>query len=107
LARFVKNVMTTEFKRNPLTMLGALIAKSALKRISNRLNPSRYNGAGLLGLRGLVFKSHGGADAFAYEWAIKRSFDAAKYNVQAQLATMIAELMPDTAPGAQTPGSTT
>jgi phosphate acyltransferase len=107
LARFVKNVMTTEFKRNPLTMLGALIAKSALKRISNRLNPSRYNGAGLLGLRGLVFKSHGGADAFAYEWAIKRSFDAAKYNVQAQLATMIAELMPDTAPGGQPPGSTT
>ncbi|MFD2368343.1 phosphate acyltransferase PlsX [Pseudoduganella sp. GCM10020061] len=109
LARFVKNVMTTELKRNPLTMLGALIAKSALKRISNRLNPSRYNGAGLLGLRGLVFKSHGGADAFAYEWAIKRSFDAAKYNVQAQLATMIAELMPapDSAPGNQTPGSTT
>ncbi|HEU4851973.1 MAG TPA: phosphate acyltransferase PlsX [Telluria sp.] len=105
LARFVKNVMTTEFKRNPLTMLGALIAKSALKRISNRLNPSRYNGAGLLGLRGLVFKSHGGADAFAFEWAIKRSFDAAKYNVQAQLATMIAELMPT--PGEQQPGTTT
>jgi glycerol-3-phosphate acyltransferase PlsX len=106
LARFVKNTMTTEFKRNPLTMVGALIAKTALKRISNRLNPSRYNGAGLLGLRGLVFKSHGGADAFAYEWAIKRSFDAAKYNVQAQLATMIAELMPGANPGEQ-PGTTT
>jgi glycerol-3-phosphate acyltransferase PlsX len=66
LARFVKMVLTTEFKRNPLTMLGALIANSALRRISNRLNPSRYNGASLLGLRGLVFKSHGGADAEAF-----------------------------------------
>ena len=37
------------------------------------MNPSRYNGASLLGLRGLVFKSHGGADAYAFEWAIKRA----------------------------------
>ncbi len=63
---------------------------------ANRFNPSRYNGASLLGLRGLVFKSHGGADAYSFEWAIKRSFDAAKYNVQAQVSTMIAELMPRT-----------
>jgi glycerol-3-phosphate acyltransferase PlsX len=94
LGRFMKDVMTTEFKRNLLTMLGALIARGALKQISNRFNPSRYNGASLLGLRGLVFKSHGGADAYSFEWAIKRSFDAAKYNVQEQLSTMIAELMP-------------
>ncbi|MDB5745671.1 MAG: phosphate acyltransferase, partial [Massilia sp.] len=68
-----------------------------------KLNPERYNGASLLGLKGLVFKSHGGANAYAFEWAIKRAFDAAKYNVQEQLATMIADLMPDT-PGAQRQG---
>jgi glycerol-3-phosphate acyltransferase PlsX len=94
MARFVKNVMTTEFRRNPLTMLGALIASGALRAISNRLNPSRYNGASLLGLRGLVFKSHGGADAYSYEWAIRRAFEAAKHDVQAHLSTTIAELMP-------------
>jgi glycerol-3-phosphate acyltransferase PlsX len=94
VARFFKMVLTTEFKRNPITMLGALIARSALKRITRRLNPSRYNGAGLLGLRGLVFKSHGGADVEAYEWAIRRAFDAAKNDVQQQLADLIAELMP-------------
>jgi glycerol-3-phosphate acyltransferase PlsX len=105
LARFVKNVLNTEFRRNPLSMLGAVIARSALRRISNRLNPSRYNGASLLGLRGLVFKSHGGADSYSYEWAIKRSFDAAKYNVQAQLSSMIAELMPRT-PDTEAPGPT-
>ena len=94
LARMVKNVMTTEFKRNPLTMLGALIANGALRAISHRLNPSRYNGASLLGLRGLVFKSHGGADAEAYEWAIRRAYEAAKNDVQAHLSSTIADLMP-------------
>jgi len=94
LGRFMKDVLTTEFKRNPITMLGALIARGALKRIGDRFNPSRYNGASLLGLRGLVFKSHGSADAYSYEWAIKRAYDAAAYNVQEQLSSMIAELMP-------------
>jgi glycerol-3-phosphate acyltransferase PlsX len=105
LGRFVKNVMTSEFKRTPLTMLGALIARGALKNIGNHFNPSRYNGASLLGLRGLVFKSHGGADSYSFEWAIKRSFDAAKYNVQEQLSTLIAELMPRT-PEIDTTGTT-
>ncbi|QNA89526.1 phosphate acyltransferase PlsX [Massilia sp. Dwa41.01b] len=92
LSRYMKSV----FKSSLLSMLGALIARGALKK----LNPERYNGAGLLGLKGLVFKSHGGANAYAFEWAIKRSFDAAKYNVQEQLSAMIAELMPET-PDAQ------
>ncbi len=96
LGRFMKDVMNTEFRRNPLTMLGALIAGGALKQIRKRFNPSRYNGASLLGLRGLVFKSHGSADAYSFEWAIKRAFDAAKYNVQEQLSAMIAELIPCT-----------
>ena len=96
LARYMKLVLTSEFKRNPITMLGALIARTALKAIGNRLNPSRFNGASLLGLRGLVFKSHGGADAYSFEWAIRRAHEAAKNDVQAHLASMIAELMPRT-----------
>jgi len=73
-------------------MMGALLARGALKRLS----PERYNGASLLGLKGLVFKSHGGANAYAFEWAVRRSFDAAKYNVLDQLSALIAELMPNT-----------
>jgi len=106
LGRFVKSALTSEFKRNPLTMLGALISRGAFKNFSNRFNPSRYNGASLLGLRGLVFKSHGGADSYSFEWAIKRSFDAAKYNVQEHLSTKIAELMPRT-PDPEVTGSPT
>jgi glycerol-3-phosphate acyltransferase PlsX len=97
LAHFFKSV----FKENLMSMLGALIAYKSLKK----LNPKSYNGASLLGLKGLVFKSHGGADAYSFEWAIKRAFDAAKYNVQEQLSAMIAELMPST-PDPEAPGST-
>lgn len=108
LGRFVKSVLTTEFKSSPLNMLGALIARGALKAISQRLNPSRYNGGSLLGLRGLVFKSHGGADAYGYQWAIRRAFDAAKYDVLARISTKIAELMPQSiAPLSEDPAGTT
>ncbi len=94
LARLFKTVVTAEFKRTPFSMLGALVARGALGAISRRLNPSRYNGASLLGLRGLVFKSHGSADAYSYEWAINRAFDAAKYNVLSSISATIGELMP-------------
>jgi glycerol-3-phosphate acyltransferase PlsX len=97
LAHFFKSV----FKENLLGKLGAVMAYKSLKK----LNPKSYNGASLLGLKGLVFKSHGGADAYSFEWAIKRAYDAAKYNVQEQLSAMIAELMPST-PDSEAPGST-
>jgi glycerol-3-phosphate acyltransferase PlsX len=92
LSRFVKSVFTESL----LSMAGALLARKSLKK----LNPERYNGASLLGLKGLVFKSHGGANAFAFEWAIRRAYDAAKYDVQEQLSALIAELMPNS-PDAQ------
>ena len=94
LGRFVKVIMTTEFKRNIVTKLGALIAYTALKTIGKRLNPARFNGASLLGLRGLVFKSHGSSDAYGYEWAIRRAYDAANLDVLARISTTIAALMP-------------
>ena len=94
LGRFVKSVLTTEFRSSPFNMLGAFIARRALKAISQRLNPSRYNGGSLLGLRGLVFKSHGGADAYGYEWAIRRAFDAAKHDVLLRISAAVAALMP-------------
>lgn len=109
LGRFVKSVFTAEFKRGPLNLLGALLARGALKAISQRMNPSRYNGASLLGLRGLVFKSHGGENAYGYEWAIQRAFDAAKHDVLARISTSIAELIshPDRIVGTSALGNET
>ena len=94
MGRFVKITLTSAFKSNPLNMLGAILARGALKSISRTMNPSNYNGGSLLGLRGLVFKSHGSADKYSYEWAIQRAFDAAKNDVLSRIATSMAKLMP-------------
>ena len=61
-----------------------------LNRFKHRVDPRRYNGAALLGLRGLVFKSHGSADAFAFEQALKRAYDAARNRLTDRVRDRIA-----------------
>jgi len=94
LGRLVKSTLVTELKRTMVTRLGALMARSALKAFSRRLNPSNYNGGCLLGLRGLVIKSHGSADAYSFEWAIQRAYDAAKNGVLDRITTAMKQLVP-------------
>ncbi len=85
-----------EFQRNVLTKLAAIAVLPVLKRLRRRVDHRRYNGAALLGLRGLVFKSHGSADAFAFEQALNRAHDAARnglldrvqHRIRATLAAM-------------------
>ncbi|MFA9218006.1 MAG: hypothetical protein ACEQSK_12990, partial [Sphingomonadaceae bacterium] len=74
--------------------------------VKDRFQPSRHNGASLLGLRGLVFKSHGGADAYSYEWAIRRAYEAAKNDVLEHISEKIAELMPRNTDIPEVPSST-
>jgi glycerol-3-phosphate acyltransferase PlsX len=71
VARLVRHFMTQEFKRNHMTRLTGLFARPVLRAFGQRIDPRRYNGASLLGLRGIVIKSHGGADALAFTNAIK------------------------------------
>jgi glycerol-3-phosphate acyltransferase PlsX len=54
----------------------------------------RYNGAALLGLRGLVFKSHGSADDYAFEQALNRAYDAARNNLLDRVQSRIAHARP-------------
>ena len=70
VAKLIRHFMAEEFQRNFLTKLSALIAMPVLKALRRRIDPRRYNGASLLGLRGIVVKSHGGADELAFEHAI-------------------------------------
>ncbi len=77
LAQMLATFLREEFNRNILTKLMALVALPALKRFKRRVDHRRYNGAALLGLRGVVVKSHGSADAFAFEQAIARTAEAA------------------------------
>jgi glycerol-3-phosphate acyltransferase PlsX len=78
LAAMLSHFIRQEFTRNPLTRLAAIVALPVLNRFKKRVDPRRYNGAALLGLRGLVFKSHGSADAFAFSNALVRAHDAAR-----------------------------
>ena len=78
LASMIAEFIRQEFTRTPLAKLAALVAMPVLNRFKNRVDPRRYNGAALLGLRGLVFKSHGSADAYAFEQALARAYDAAR-----------------------------
>ena len=78
LAAMLAEFIRQEFSRNALTKLAALVAMPVLQHFKRRLDHRRYNGAALLGLRGLVFKSHGSADAFAFEQALARAYDAAR-----------------------------
>ena len=78
LATMIGAFIKEEFSRNLLTKAAAALAMPVLKAIKHRVDPRRFNGAALLGLRGLVFKSHGSADAFAFEMALTRAYDAAR-----------------------------
>ena len=78
LAAMLSEFIRQEFTRNAFTKVAALVAMPVLKHFKGRVDHRRYNGAALLGLRGLVFKSHGSADAFAFENALTRAYDAAR-----------------------------
>jgi len=69
-AKMITSVLKESFGQNPLTKLAALISYPVLKTIKNRIDPRLHNGASFLGLKGLVIKSHGGADALAFKTAI-------------------------------------
>ena len=71
LAALVNLVLKREFKRNLVTKLAGLIALPVLRAVRKTLDPRRYNGASLLGLNGIVVKSHGGADTSSFFNAIK------------------------------------
>jgi glycerol-3-phosphate acyltransferase PlsX len=78
-AKMIRSMIKEEFERNWLTKLVGLLAKKvALARFGHRVDPRGYNGAALLGLKGLVFKSHGGADVYSFGQALLRAHDAAR-----------------------------
>ena len=77
-AKMMKSMIRQEFERSLFTKFAALVAMPVLRRFQARVDPRRYNGAALLGLKGLVFKSHGGADVFSFGQALNRAHEAAR-----------------------------
>ena len=78
LAGMLGQIIKDEFTRTPFSKLAAVVAMPVLRRFKARLDHRRYSGGALLGLRGLVFKAHGSSDAFAFERALARAYDAAR-----------------------------
>lgn len=99
LAHMMGHFLMGEFKRTWFTKLMALVAMPVLKAFKKRLDPRRYNGASFLGLRGLVVKSHGGADDFAFLHAIKTAIEEAQSGVLNRISAQleIEHLRPATA----------
>jgi glycerol-3-phosphate acyltransferase PlsX len=94
LAAMIGGFMKVEFSRNIFTKIAAFMSYPVLSAFKKRVDHRRYNGAALLGLRGLVFKSHGSADAFAFERALNRAYDAAANNLLGKVKERIAHAAP-------------
>lgn len=91
LAQMIIGGLREEFKRNLLTRLAAVVAMPVLNAFKKRFDHRRYNGASLLGLRGIVFKSHGSADAFAFRCALERAAEAARHRLPDRIAQKITD----------------
>ena len=89
VARMIAEFIRQEFRRNLLTRLAAMIAMPVLKAFRSRIDPRAYNGASLLGLRGIVIKSHGSADAFAFANAIKVAILEVRENVPERISAQL------------------
>jgi glycerol-3-phosphate acyltransferase PlsX len=90
LATMIVNFLKIEFSRNILTKLAAIAAYPIISALKNRMDHRRYNGGALLGLRGLVFKSHGSADDVAFGFALAKAHDAARNNLLERVQVRIA-----------------
>jgi len=92
-ASMIFNVVKEEFKRNGLTKLAALMSKPVFKAVQSRLDPRRHNGATLLGLNGIVIKSHGGTDQFGFLHAIEEAAVQAEMNLISQISERVQEFL--------------
>lgn len=96
LAQMLAAYLREEFKRNLITRLSAILALPVINAFKRRVDHRRYNGASLLGLRGIVVKSHGSADSFGFQFAISRAYEEAKSElpvlISARLQTLQVEV---------------
>ena len=100
LATMLYDFLRAEFTRNPLTRMSALVVYPVLRAFKRRIDPRRYNGATLIGLRGVVVKSHGGADITSFANALDKAYAEVTHNVLERIAQRIAAMPAYTASAA-------
>ncbi len=92
-ATMISQLMKEEFGKNIFTRLAAFFSFPVLKAFKNRIDPRLYNGASFVGLRGLVIKSHGGADSLAFETALQLAVVEAEKNVTQKISDKVASIL--------------
>jgi glycerol-3-phosphate acyltransferase PlsX len=94
LAQMIARGLKEEFSRNVFTKLAAIMALPVIRAFKKRFDHRAYNGASLLGLKGIVFKSHGSADSYAFFCALERAAEAARQRLPEKIAARMAVLHP-------------
>jgi glycerol-3-phosphate acyltransferase PlsX len=92
LAKMLGDFLKEEYTRNVFSRLAALVSMPVIKRFRRRVDHRRYNGAALLGLKGIVVKSHGSADRLAFATALQRAFTEASHGLTERIGEEIARL---------------
>ena len=89
VAKLIRQFMREEFERNLITRAGAAAAMPALKALARRIDPRVYNGASLIGLQGIVIKSHGSADALSFGAALAVALSQVEERVPARISALM------------------
>jgi phosphate acyltransferase len=103
VALMIRTIINEEFGRGLFSLLLKYVAAPVLLRVKDRVDHRRYNGAALVGLNGIVIKSHGSMDAFGFEFAIRRGYDAVKNRVLERIGTTMGSMQHALVPAAAIP----
>ncbi len=99
VAKMISHYLKQEFNRNALTRMIGMMTMPVLKSFRKKIDPRQYNGASLVGLRGIVIKSHGGADEIAFENAINIALieidEGVPQMISSHLESLLSERQPD------------
>ena len=89
VAKVISHFIKKEFTKNIFTKLSALISLPVMNSVKKKVDPRKYNGASLLGLQGVVVKSHGGADSYAFSQAIDTAYNEVKNELLDKIESLI------------------
>ena len=93
VAQMIGRFMKEEFGRSVVTRLAGMVARPVLNALRVRIDPRRYNGASVVGLRGIVIKSHGGADVIAFSQAVEEAVAEIEKNIPERISEHLASIL--------------
>ena len=93
VARMISGLIRGAFERTLANRVAGILARPVLRELATRMDPRSYNGASFVGLRGIVIKSHGSADAVAFKRAIVEAVAEIRKNVPERISEHIASVL--------------